>query len=363
MAKNKVVVAMSGGVDSSIAAALLKERGFEVTGITMNLFSLPREVCQSEDLRSCCGFKAVEDAQRVAMMLGIPHYVVDFRKEFEGIVVADFCREYSRGRTPNPCIRCNEHIKFSLLAERAERLGADFIATGHHARVEYDKASGRYILKKGKDKTKDQSYFLYTLSQDELAFSLFPVGEMTKPRVRQLARKWKLPVAEKEESQEICFVLDNDYGRFLEIRVPEAFKPGPILDLHGNILGRHRGIPFFTIGQRKGMGISSPHPLYVLAIDADKNAIIVGKNDELLRTKLLASRVNWISVSGIDKPLTVKAKIRSKHREAAAVVTRAGEDSIRVEFRSAQRAVTPGQAVVFYGGDIVLGGAIIDSAG
>ena len=354
---------MSGGVDSSVAAALLKEKGYEVTGITMSLFSLPREACLSEELKSCCGFKAVEDAQRVCSVLGIPHYVVDFRKEFERIVMADFCREYSRGRTPNPCIRCNEHIKFSLFAERAKRLSAGFIATGHHARIEYDKASGRYILKKGKDKTKDQSYFLYTLSQDELAFTLFPVGEITKARVRQLARKWKLPVAEKEESQEICFVLDNDYGRFLEIRVPEAFKPGPILDLQGNILGRHRGIPFFTIGQRKGMGISSRHPLYVLAIDTDKNAVIVGTNENLLRKRLAASSVNWVSRKGIDAPLPVKAKIRYKHRESRAIVIPDGAGRVEVEFVEPQRAITPGQAVVFYDGDIVVGGGIIDSAG
>jgi len=362
MTHKHVVVAMSGGVDSSVAAALLKERGFEVTGVTMNLFSLPREVCLSEELRSCCGFKAVEDAQRVAAALGIPHFVVDFRGEFERSVIADFCREYSLGRTPNPCLRCNEHIKFSLLAQRARKIGADFVATGHHARVEYDKASGRYLLKKGKDRTKDQSYFLYPLSQEQLAFSLFPVGEMTKVRVRQLARKGKLPVAEKAESQEICFVLDDDYARFLENRAPGSFKAGPILDRSGNVLGRHRGISLFTIGQRKGMGIAARQPLYVLAIDAERNAVIVGNDEDLLQKKLIASRVNWISVPGLDRPLLVKAKIRYRHQEASAVVIPAREGTIEVEFKKPQRAVTPGQSVVFYNGDVVVGGAVIDSS-
>ncbi len=363
MGKKHVVVAMSGGVDSSVAAALLKDQGYEVTGITMQLFSLPREVCLSEDLRSCCGFKAIEDAGRVASVLGIPHYTVDFRDEFEKHVIADFCREYGRGRTPNPCIRCNEHIKFELLAQRAKNLGAEFIATGHHARVERDPKSGRHLLRKGGDRAKDQSYFLYALNQRQLSFTLFPVGEMTKARVRQLARKWKLPVSEKEESQEICFVLDNDYARFLESRVPGAFRPGPILDLGGNTLGRHRGIPLFTVGQRKGMGIAAPHPLYVLAIDPKRNAVIVGTDEDLLRKRLAASCLNWISGCGIDAPLQVRAKIRSKHREARATVFPAGAGRVEVEFLAPQRAVTPGQAIVFYDGDIVVGGGIIDSDG
>lgn len=357
--KKKVVVAMSGGVDSSVAAGLLKEKGAEVIGLTMKLFSLPREACLSEDLRSCCGFKAVEDARRVAAVLGIPHYVVDLRKEFEKYVIEDFCREYARGRTPNPCIRCNEHIKFNLLWERAKRLGAGFIATGHHARVEFRPQSGRYLLRKGRDKEKDQSYFLYTLTQEQLSRSLLPIGDLTKRQVRQLAKKWKLPVAEKEESQEICFVLDNDYARFLETRIPRAFRPGPVVDLKGNVLGRHRGIPYFTVGQRKGMGIAAAHPLYVLSIDAEKNMIVVGKNDELLRKSLLASEANWISVERLTSPTEVKAKIRYKHSEAEAQVIPLSDDEVRVEFRRTQRAITPGQSVVFYRGEVVAGGGII----
>ena len=356
----KAVVAMSGGVDSSVAAAILKDRGYDVTGITMNLFALPREVCRSEELRSCCGRKAVEDAHRVAIHLGIPHFVIDLRREFEAAVIADFVREYSRGRTPNPCIRCNERIKFKLFLERAGRLGADYIATGHHARVRRDPSGAAYILKKGKDRAKDQSYFLYRLTQAQLARTLMPVGDLTKEEVRATARRLGLPVAEKAESQETCFAPLGDYPGFLARRSPQAFQPGLILDLEGKALGEHKGIGYYTIGQRRGLGISASHPLYVTAIDARRNAVIVGEEKTLYRKRLQASAVHLIAGGKLEKPVIVKAKIRYKHQEMRALVVPVSARRVRVEFDRPQRAITPGQSVVFYNRDVVLGGGIID---
>ena len=362
MARRKVVVAMSGGVDSSVAAALLVEKAHEVTGVTMKLFSLPEEVCRSEELRSCCGFKAVEDAQEVAAKLGIPHYVADFQREFEETVIADFMQEYSRGRTPNPCIRCNEQIKFALLLERARKIEADFVATGHHARVAFDRRAGRYLLKKGKDKDKDQSYFLYSLTQGQLARALMPVGNFTKGEVREMARRLGLPIAMREESQEICFVPEGKYPEFLSRRIPKAFVPGLIKDTTGEILGEHKGIIHFTVGQRRGMGIAAPHPLYVLSVNAASNTVIVGKEKDLYGKKLRASRVNLISREKIDGPLRIKAKIRYKPEEARALLTPIGGSAAEVKFDEPQRAITPGQSVVFYELDKVLGGGIIDLA-
>jgi tRNA-specific 2-thiouridylase len=356
----KVVAAMSGGVDSSVAAAILKDRGFDVTGITMNLFSLPAEICRSEELRSCCGQKAVEDAHRVAIYLGIPHFVVDLRKEFERAVIADFTREYGRGRTPNPCIRCNERIKFKLFVERARRLGADSIATGHHARVKRNPAGSHYLLKKGKDRAKDQSYFLYRLTQAQLARTLMPVGDLTKAEVRAAARHLGLHVAEKSESQETCFAPLGDYPGFLAGRAPGVLRAGPIVDIEGNILGEHKGIGSYTIGQRRGLGISSPHPLYVTAIDVRRNAVVVGREKDLFGKRLQASRVHWIDGRRLDEAIRVKAKIRYRHPAAGAVVIPLSPGRVRVEFDRPQRAVTPGQSVVFYSRDIVLGGGIID---
>ncbi|MGA2587297.1 MAG: tRNA 2-thiouridine(34) synthase MnmA [Candidatus Aminicenantales bacterium] len=360
--KGVVGVAMSGGVDSSVAAALLKGQGYDVIGVTMNLFSLPREACRSENLRSCCGWKAQEDANRVAIALGIPHFVVDFRPEFEASVIADFCREYRRGRTPNPCIRCNRFIKFGLLLERVKALGADFVATGHYAIGGVDPASGRRLLRKGIDAAKDQSYFLYPLMQAELTRTLFPVGEYTKEQIRGLAAEYNLPVAEKAESQEICFIPDDDYPRFLKERWPDAFRSGPIVDTRGKKIGTHGGIAHFTIGQRRGLGIAAPHPLYVVAIDVGKNTIVAGKNEDLYRRGLEASDVNWISGEGPAEPRAARARIRYKHVEAPATITPRDSGKVLVEFEKTQRAITPGQAVVFYDGDIVLGGGIIDHA-
>jgi len=360
--KGVVAVAMSGGVDSSIAAALLKEEDREVFGLTMNLFSLPPEFCASEKLKSCCGWKAREDAHRVAVALGIPHYVVDLRPEFERNVIADFCREYGRGRTPNPCVRCNQFIKFGLLLDRARRLGAEFVATGHYASIEPAREKGRRRLLKGADPEKDQSYFLFNLTQDLLATTIFPVGGKTKTEVRGLAARLGLPVASKPESQEICFVPDKNYPGFLKDRCPEAFRRGPITDLEGRNIGEHHGIAYFTVGQRKGMGIAAAHPLYVVAIDPERNTVIAGRNEDLYRRRLLASHLNWIAFDKPAAPFQAKAKIRYKHTEAKCLIEPRDPDQVLVEFERPQRAVTPGQAVVFYDGEEVLGGGIIDRA-
>lgn len=356
------MVAMSGGVDSSVAAAILKQQGFEVIGVTMNLFSLTKDRCKSENLRSCCGWMAIEDATRVSMILGIPHYVADLREEFQKKVINDFCEEYAHGRTPNPCIRCNQFIKFENLMARAKKLEVDYLATGHHARILYDPEAGRYLLKKGKDKKKDQSYFLYPLTQKQLARTLMPIGHYTKEMVRKKAQQFGLPVAQRPESQEICFVPDQDYAEFLRERVPEAFCPGPIVDLENRVLGQHKGIAYYTIGQRRGMGIAAPYPLYVLEIRPDENTVVVGPNDKLYKRKLKASQVHFISLRKPGKALSVKAKIRYKHQEVKAIITPLSSGRAEVEFDKPQRAITPGQSVVFYDGDVVVGGGVIDKA-
>ena len=356
----KVVVAMSGGVDSSVAAAILKEEGYQVIGVTMQIWPSDELADEGDRFGGCCGLGAIEDAKRVAYKLGIPHYVMNFRDIFAQKVIANFCREYSLGRTPNPCIRCNQYIKFDALLERAKGLGADFVATGHYARIEKDKASGRYLLKKGIDRRKDQSYVLYPLTQEQLGHTLLPIGNFTKVRVREIARELELPVAAKPESQEICFVPDNDYHRFLKEYIPLAEKPGPILNKQGNILGEHQGIIFYTIGQRKGLGISAREPLYVVAIDRERNAIIVGTKKEVYGSELIASELNWIAMEEPKRPMRVKAKIRYLHQEAEAMVTPSGENRVQVRFEEPQMAITPGQAVVFYDGNIVVGGGTIE---
>lgn len=360
MNRERVVVAMSGGVDSSVAAALLKDQGYEVIGITMNLYSLPKGYCRPESIKSCCGWGAAEEANRVAAALRISHYVVDLQKPFERFVVADFCSEYASGRTPNPCIRCNQYIKFDVLLKRAEKLRASCIATGHHARVQQDPRSGRFLLKKGKDVKKDQSYFLYPLTQEQLSRILLPVGNFTKDEVRRKAQEKGLSVAQSPESQEICFIPDENYPMFLKNRKPEAFQPGPIIDISGCVLGEHRGIAHFTIGQRRGIGIAAPHPLYVLKIESKTNRIVVGPNEGLYEKKLTASRVSWVSGEQIPGSFAASVKIRYKHKETQALMTRLKNGKVLAEFELPQRAITPGQAVVFYEGDVVLGGGIID---
>ncbi len=353
---------MSGGVDSSVAAALLLERGHEVIGLTMDLFSLSSEACRDEGLQSCCGAKARRDAAGVAAALGIPHYTADFRKDFERAVIADFCGEYRRGRTPNPCVRCNALVKFGCLWKRARRLGADRLATGHHARVEYDPSRKRFLLKKGFDRAKDQSYFLHALTQDQLGRSLFPVGGMTKAEVRRTAARLGLAVAAKPESQEICFIPDRDYARFLRERIPAAFRPGPIVDREGRILGEHRGIIHYTIGQRKGMGVAGPHPYYVLSLNPATNTVVVGRGEELMKRRLRVADVNWIAVENLKDEREAAVKIRYRHPGAKAVLKPVKPGEVIVEFKRPQRAITPGQSAVFYDGETVLGGGLIATA-
>jgi tRNA-specific 2-thiouridylase len=360
MSTKQVVVAMSGGVDSSVAAALLKEQGYDLIGVTMVL-----SCTTSSSDRSCCSMSAAADAKKVADILGIPHYTLNFKDEFKRDVIDNFIEEYKNGRTPNPCIRCNQLIKFDLLLKKAEELGAKFVATGHYARIESRKQSAvssqpEYILKKGIDNKKDQAYVLYRLNQETLQQVLFPLGEMTKEDVRKRAKELKLPVADKKESQEICFIEDDDYVRFLKEKVPEAVKPGPILDREGNVVGEHEGIAFYTIGQRKGVGAHKGQPKYVIGIDPVKNAVIIGDDEDTLKSELKAEAVSFISGEIPSEPLAVTAKIRYNSTEAEAVLLPGGEgNGVRVEFEEPQRAVTPGQSVVFYKGDEVIGGGII----
>jgi len=362
MTRKKVAVAMSGGVDSSVAAALLLDAGWDVFGLTMRLVRLPAEACLSDKLRSCCGVRAAEDAARVAAALGIPHLLVDFQAAFGRRVIAPFIREYARGRTPNPCILCNRSIKFDLLLEYARKLGADALATGHYARVSRDGPRGEWRLLKGRDRVKDQSYFLYATTQARLARTLMPVGDLTKREVREKARALGLPTADKTESQEICFVPDDNYAAFLQSRRPGAFRPGPIADLEGRTLGQHAGLPGFTIGQRRGLGLAGTRPLYVVGLDPATNTVVAGPDEALSQRSLLAAGVRYISRRPPGGSFRAGVRIRYRHPEAAATVIPLPGRHARVEFDSPQRAVAPGQAVVFYDGEAVLGGGVIEAA-
>ncbi|MFA5143865.1 MAG: tRNA 2-thiouridine(34) synthase MnmA [Candidatus Omnitrophota bacterium] len=363
MAKRKserVVAAMSGGVDSSVAAALLKKAGFDVVGVTFRMW--PKEECGSSREKSCCSLEAVTRARAVAGELGIPYYVVDYSAEFKREVIDYFCAEYLKGLTPNPCIVCNARIKFGMLLEKARSLGASAVATGHYAKCVYDKRRGRYLLKEGRDRNKDQSYFLFNLSQEQLKSALFPLGDITKDKARRLARRMKLRTFDTVSSQDICFIQDLDYAEYIRKRTGLEIVPGDIVDSSGRVLGRHKGIPFYTIGQRRGLGIAYKEPLYVTAIDVKENRIVAGPRAETLKKSLVAERMNWIAVDGIVRPMKVTARIRYNHRKARSVVTPAGKDSVRVDFEKPQAAPTPGQAVVFYDRDTVVGGGWISGA-
>jgi len=351
--RERVVVALSGGVDSSVAAALLVEQGYEVLGLMLHLWSESGPGTENR----CCTPEAVEDAQHVADTLGIPFRLINCTRRFREQVVDYFIREYTRGCTPNPCLACNRHIKFGYLLQLAQSLDMAYMATGHYARVR--QANGHYQLLRGIDASKDQSYVLYMLGQEQLKHVIFPLGAYTKAQVREMARRFKLPVAEKQESQDICFVRDQDYRRFLRTHTPQAVRPGPILDTTGQEIGRHQGLPLYTIGQRRGLGISWPEPLYVQAIDTARNALIVGPASQLGRRSVEVADVSFVAGAPPSLPAPVTLKIRYTGNEVGATLYPGDEEGIRAILDEPLRDITPGQGAVFYQDEIVLGGGII----
>jgi tRNA-uridine 2-sulfurtransferase len=353
-----VVAAMSGGVDSSVAAALLLEQGYRVVGVTMDLW--PRKSMVEADTRHnvCCSLESVDDARRVADRLGIPHYTLNFRDVFHREVVRNFLEEYARGRTPNPCIRCNRFVKFEALLAKALSLGAGYVATGHYARIARS-TDGRYLLKRALHAGKDQSYALFSLTQQQLAHTLFPLGELEKLETRRIAAELGLATAEKPESQELCFVPDGDYLGYISHELPSTAMPGPIRNLRGEVVGTHPGIAFFTVGQRKGLGIAASKPMYVVELVPDQNTVVVGEKEELYSRGLSAVDANWIGVEALAGEMRVTAKIRYRSEDVPATVRVVADGSVRIDFDEPQRAVSPGQAVVLYEGDTVVGGATI----
>lgn len=365
----KIAVAMSGGVDSSAAAAILREQGHELVGFTMQLWNQRRGISVDENGESlpsrCCSLDDVYDARRVAEELGFPFYVLNLEKEFERDVVQPFVNSYLNGETPIPCVACNSRLKFASLDKLATSLGCEKVATGHYARVEFDEATRRHRLLRGRDPQKDQSYFLWELTQDQLSRALFPLGELSKSDARQAARDNQLAVAEKKESQEICFVPDGDYAGFIdrylaaEQQTDRMPRGGDIVTSNGDVIGTHTGIHRYTIGQRRGIGVSQPRPLYVLGIDTAKDQVIVGYDEDLLSEEFTAAGVNWIALDNPAEPVRAEVRVRYRHTAAPATLRPLEDNRVRVQFDEPQRAITPGQATVFYRGDEVVGGGWI----
>ncbi|XBX08593.1 tRNA 2-thiouridine(34) synthase MnmA [Enterocloster clostridioformis] len=354
----KVVVGMSGGVDSSVAAWLLKEQGYDVIGVTMQIWrDEDAEVQEAEG--GCCGLSAVDDARRVAMDLGIPYYVMNFKEEFRKNVMDYFAGEYVEGRTPNPCIACNRHVKWESLLRRSMAIGADYIATGHYAQIDR-LPGGRYSLKTSVTAAKDQTYALYNLTQEQLSHTLMPVGSYHKEEIRDMAERLGLPVAHKPDSQEICFIPDHDYASFIEEYTGRELPPGNFVDLDGNVLGRHRGITHYTVGQRKGLNLSMGRPVFVVEIRPETNEVVIGDNQDVFTNVLRCDKLNWMAVDGLHgKSMDVLAKIRYSHKGSPCTIREIGNDMVECRFHEPVRAVTPGQAVVFYDGDYVAGGGTI----
>ena len=351
---------MSGGVDSSVAALLTVKEGFECIGATMKLF-YDEDMVECCDVRenSCCSLEDVEDARSVCTSLGMRHYVFNFSDLFHTTVIDRFIGDYENGRTPNPCIDCNRHLKFDKLFLRAKELGFDYVVTGHYARIEYDKTLGRYLLKKALDDTKDQSYVLYAMTKEQLAHTRFPLGALRKTEVRDIAEQNGFVNARKHDSQDICFVQHGTYADFIKKQTGKDYPAGNFVDTDGNVLGRHKGIIYYTVGQHKGLGISSEQPWYVKAVRPEDNTVVLGRNEELFTSVLEAADINLIPIDRIDAPLRVSAKVRYRQKEQPATVTQIGDDRLRIEFDEPQRAITKGQAVVLYDGDTVVGGGTI----
>lgn len=356
--KDRVIIGMSGGVDSSVAAYLLKKQGYEVIGITMKLRS-NEDFEQDSGRDSCCSLSSVDDARRVCDKLNIPYYVVNFTEIFEKKVVNYFINEYFEGRTPNPCIACNKYLKFDALLKKAEALEAKYVATGHYARIIYEKNLKRYLIKKSATATKDQTYVLYNLSQNQLERILMPLGDYTKEETRKIAEELDLDVANKPDSQEICFIEDNDYGKFLENKRGDRIKSGKFVDTKGNVLGTHKGIVHYTIGQRKGLGIALGKPMFVVDIIPEKNLVVLGEEHEVFKNELLAVNGNFLPFDQLQHPMRVKAKIRYSAKESCAWAIPESNNRFRLIFDEPQRAITPGQAVVLYQDDYLIGGGVI----
>ncbi len=356
--KIKVVVGMSGGVDSSVAAHILQEQGYEVIGITMQIWE---KDAPEDDSGGCCGLSAVDDARRVCQKLGIPHYVINFRNDFEKYVIDYFLEEYQQGRTPNPCIACNRYVKWESMLQKALQLGADYIATGHYARVSHNEETGRYTLTQSATLAKDQTYALYNLTQYQLKHTLMPLGDYTKDQIREIAHDIKLGVATKPDSQEICFVPDDDYAKYITQNTDIENVEGDFVDLEGNILGKHKGIIHYTIGQRKGLGIQAAKPVYVVEINPETNQVVIGDNEDVFQSEVDADQLNFMpfDTPEVGRELTLTGKIRYSQKAAPCTITITGPDTLHCTFHEPQRAITPGQALVLYDGDTVVGGGTI----